>query len=278
MPLDEGQVQLRTVLMGPGTAYRFVTTFTPWARNVRADQGGDRAWANGAWSGAEWAGQVAIPMRLFIFGSSAADWLAKQQLLSAAFAPASDDLELRFNVAGSEFVMYGRPRLMSPVRRGASGAYVDAAFVAVDPLLYSGALHTQQLGLPTSAGGLTVPITVPITVSGTFIAGRISITNAGNASTGLILRVDGPCNQPSVSVVSGGVTQTLQVALTLTAGQWLDIDTLARTVYLNGTASRRGQASGIFPLLAPGSVDVAFNAASYDAAALLTVSWRDAWL
>jgi hypothetical protein len=78
MPLDEGQVQLRDLVIGPGTPYRFVrgSHFNPLSRSVRADQGGARVWNDGSWSGAEWAEQATIPMRLVVMAVGAGEWLA----------------------------------------------------------------------------------------------------------------------------------------------------------------------------------------------------------
>lgn len=278
MPLTEGQVQLRGLVMGAGSCYQFVAHFNPFVRNNRADQSGPRAWQDGSWSGAERSEQVVIPMRMVTLGVGAAGWLALQQPLAAAFAPADDDVELRFVVGGSEFVMYGRPRMVQPDTRMIDGtAYVNAAFVALDPRVYSGTEHVQTLMLPTASGGLTVPITTPVTVGATVTAGRVNLTNVGTASTGLVLRIDGPATNPRVSLLVGSVTSTLRIAVTLTSGQWLDVDTAARTVYLNGTASRRGQAVGDWPILPAGTSEFAFDSAVYNAAAQVTIRWRDSW-
>ena len=255
-----------------------VTHFNPFVRAVRANEGDVRAWNNGAWSGAEFADALTIPMRIVALGQGAAGFLAAHQAIAAAFAPSSTDLELRFAVAGSEYVMYGRPRLVEPQPRNITGvAWYQAAFMALDPLIYSGTEHTQALVLPVASGGLTVPITVPITVAGTVISGRAPITNAGTATVGLRLRVDGPVISPRVSLLVGSVTSTLSFALTLGVGQWLDVDTARRTVYMNGTASRRGLTSGDWPMLPTGTYELAFDASAYDAAAGLTVTWRDGW-
>src|SRR5690606_27793991 len=88
-------------------------------------------------------------------------------------------------------------------------------------------------------GGLTVPFTIPAQVS----AGRATLVNAGTSDVGLRLRIDGPVVEPRVTLLTDQGTAVLRLNLTVGAGQWLDIDTAARTVYLNGVASRRGQAS-----------------------------------
>ena len=281
MTLAEGQVQLRDLVIGPGTPYRFVKGqhFNPFSRAVRADQGGARAWAAGSWSGQEWAEQVVIPMRLVVLARGVAEYAAAMQQLLDTFAPASTDLDMTFALGGAEYLMRVRPRLVDPEPRHVDGhVYMQAAVVALDPTIYSAAEHQVVLGLPSTVGGLTLPATAPLTVDATVTSGRATITNAGRKPAGLRLRVDGPVVEPRVSLLTDTSAQTLRLWLTLDVGQWLDIDTAARTVYLNGAVSRRGNASGDWPILpASAAAELAFDAAAYDPAATLTATWRDAW-
>jgi hypothetical protein len=280
MPLTEGQVQLRTLVMGDGTDYRIQSGFNPWSRHARADQGAGRAWADGSWSGAEFQAEAIVPIRILVVApAGTAAWLAAHQALLAAFAPSHTDLELRFVIGGAEYVMYGRPRMVEPETDliGLGMAYTQAAFVALDPMIYSGAEHVESVGLPMTSGGLTLPVTLPFTIGATVAGGSLTLANAGTAPTGLLLRIDGPVAEPRVSLQTDAGTETLWLDLTLDTGQWLDIDTQARTVYLNGTASRRGQAYGDWPLLPTSGGELSWTAAAYEAAALLTVTWHDSW-
>jgi hypothetical protein len=281
MALSEGQVQLRNLVMGPDTQYRFPRGqhFNPLVRSVRADQSDKRPWRDGSWSGIELADEAIIPMRVVTLGQSAAEFMALHQAMAAAFAPSSVDLDLTFMIGGVEYLMRGRPRLLQPDSRSQAGhGYYNAAFVGLDPLIYSSTLHTAGLVLPSFTGGLTVAVIAPISVTATVVSGVGAITNAGTAYSPLTIRIDGPCQEPRIAVTDPfSVTNVLRLALTLDAGQWLDIDTLAHTVYLNGEVSRRGSAYGDWPLLAPGTSDIAFDAAAYNASASATVYWRDAW-
>jgi hypothetical protein len=277
--LAEGQVSVNGLVMGAGTQYRLLE-FTPWSRTVRAEQGAARAWNHGGWSGAEWQDQAVVPMRIRVIGSDAGSWLALHQQLAAAFAPSHEDLELRWVTGGTEYLLRGRPRMVEPEIRtiGHGQVVTKAAWAALDPIIYSGLEHSAATGLPVTSGGLLVPVTAPMTVDATSVAGRVTITNAGTAPVPLRLRVDGPVSQPWVAVTSAAADpSTLRCWLDLDTGQWLDIDTGARTALLNGVVSRRGLVSGDWPLLAGGDADVAFNAPTYQATALLTVAWRDGW-
>ena len=280
--LTEGQVQVRDLVMGPGTPYRILGGFNPWTKNVRAEQSDSRAWGDGSWSGAEWADEVVVPLPILVQASGVSGWMAAHQTLVAAFAPSHEDIELRWMLGGAEYVMFGRPRMVEPQTEniGVGLAHTRCAFVALDPAIYSGTEHSVTLGLPSTSGGLTFPLSFPLTFPATVTSGRATITNAGTKTTGLRLRIDGPVEEPRVSLLTTAGTAIVRHWLTLTSGQWLDVDTGARTVYLNGTASRRGltTADGIgWPVLPPGSWEIAFDSPVYNPDARLTAYWRDAW-
>jgi hypothetical protein len=210
-----------------------------------------------------------------------ARWLALHQQLAAAFAPSHVDIPLSFTVGSDAYMLYGRPRLVEPLAETAfrGWAICRAAFRALDPRVYSAAVHEVTLGLPSVVGGLEVPFTVPFSIGAVVTAGRASITNAGTAATGLVLRIDGPAQEPRISLVGpDSSVRVLRFLDDVDAGQWLEIRTRERVAYLNGTVSRRGRMTGDWPLLEPGTSEIAFDAAVYDASALLTVTWQDAWI
>lgn len=279
MTLSNGQVSVRTLVMGPGTAYRVLNLTDLWSRTVTADQSGPRVRNHGSWSGAEFADEAVLPLRIHVSGVGAGGWLSAHRVLAAAFAPSSVDVQLRYSFGGAEYVLFGRPRMVEPGvdTIGLGHAITRCAFVALDPLTYSGTLHSATLSPPTFSGGLLVPALAPTLVGSVATGGDQAVTNAGTAETGLTLRIDGPIIGSRLSVQrADGVTQTLTVDVDLAAGQWLDVDTRMETVLANGSASasRRGFASGEFPLLPPGVSTVAFRGSG---SGMLTVSWRDAW-
>lgn len=291
MALADCQIQVRDLVMGPGTPYTVLGDFNPFNRSVRANQTQPRAWNHGSWSGAEWQDQAAVPIRVRTQDPddrTRAGWLAAHQQLAAAFAPVGDaveDVELRFAVGSTEYVMFGRPRMVEPnanqTRRGHS--FTSLAFVATDPLIYSGdLLSTGTISLPIQAGGLLVPFTVPFLSGGTLLGGSADLTNDGTAPSPITFRIDGPVQQPFVAVQSpGAVVNTLRFDLTIPTGQWLIVNTGARTAFLNGLpqASRRGQVSAEddWPLLQPGVNTIRFGAAEHNDQAALTVEARSAW-
>lgn len=276
-------MQIRDLVMGDLTPYRVMQGTNPWSRSARVDSSGTRPWAHGSWSGAEWMAEAVVPITVMVQSDTAAEWLTYQQTLQSAFRPIGDaisDIELRWRLGGSEYVMFGRPRMVEPDVVNMRGeTIVRAAFVALDPFIYAGTeTVVADIPLPTYTGGLSVPFTAPFTINGTLAGGFADITNTGTADTGLLLRIDGPVVSPSVWLVhDNGTVQRLDFNITLSAGQWLDVDTKERAVLLNGTVSRRGQTSGDWPLLPNGTHRLRWNASIYNTDARLTVRYRSAW-
>lgn len=286
MVLAERQWQIRNLVMGPGTPFRVQAQTNPFTLNIRANQGGKRAWNHGSWSGAEWGDERVVPLRIFVEADdlTPATWLQLNQQLAAAFAPIGDvavDVELRHALGGREYVMFGRPRMVEPSTRhiGSGFSFTQCAFVALDPHIYSGELLTAgPVGLAVFIGGLAVPYTVPHIVEHVRVGGQVDIFNDGTAETPLQLRIDGPIPGPQVIVQHADDTvESLRVGFDLIAGQFLEIDTGSRAVLLNGIANRRGQVSGDFPLLAGEETAQLRFLANGDDTGTLSVEWRSAW-
>lgn len=147
---------------------------------------------------------------------------------------------------------------------------------APDPRKYADAVE-QSVGLPTAPAGLVFPVVFPASF-GSAAGGSVLVSNAGTVKTWPVIRVTGPVVNPRISNPDTG--DELRLAMTVEAGQYVDIDTAARSVLLMGTASRRAVASvvGEWLPIAPGSASLRFGSDVYDPAALLTVAVRSAWI
>lgn len=287
MALLDLQVQIRDLVMGPGTNYAVLNDFNPFVLQASADQSGARAWNHGSWSGVEWRTEIAVPLRLYVRDSSdrtLARWLQLHQALTAAFRPVGEstsDIELRFALGGVEYVMFGRPRMIEPDTSNINVGWsvTQAAFVALDPFIYSGDVITQSgIGLPTYTGGLTAPFTAPFTIDAVPASGVAALVNNGTAEVGLDIRLSGPVERPFVTLIrDDGSFQRLDFDVVLADGQWLDINTRERTVLLNGSTSRRGQTSGLWPTLPTGTHELRWGSATYNDTATMAVTFRAAW-
>lgn len=281
MALVEGQADINGLLVGLGTDYDLVQ-FNVWRRGVRAGQGGPRAWRHGSWSGAEWRSEIIADITLHYGSATTAGWKLLNDAATAAFAPVGDeaiDRELRFVRGNVEYLLFGRPRVFEPdIRPGARRAVADATFVALDPFLYSSVEQSAQMALAIFTGGLAVPAWLSLPVEGIKVGGEAPVINEGTAPTPLRLRIDGPVVEPRVALLRpDGKADALEVNFDLAAGQFLDIDTGAHLALLDGTDNRRGQVSGDFPLLLPGTSTINFSANTPSEQAMLTVTWRHSW-
>lgn len=147
---------------------------------------------------------------------------------------------------------------------------VSLSMIAPDPRRY-GPVQTASTGLPVATGGFALPAVLPIVIGGSVISGAVVAVNSGDIESYPVFTISGPCPSFTISDDAGRV---LSYTDTVLAGRSLVIDTGARTAMLDGTAVR--VVTGTWPTLKPGTNQYRFNASSYDAGALMTVSYRSA--
>ena len=151
--------------------------------------------------------------------------------------------------------------------------------VAKDPLKYGDLVSTSTV-LPSSSGGLTYPVTYPITYTGISETGIIRLENTGNTQAPVWLRVDGPVPAGGWTVTHVGKKQSLSFAtsLALGSGEFVTVDMERREVLAQGQSARAGYVTsrGWFSL-DPGINDIAFSATNYSSTALLTAATKPAW-
>lgn len=150
--------------------------------------------------------------------------------------------------------------------------------VAPDPRKFGGALSVTT-ALPSTTGGLSVPLAVPFSIDAVTVTGQVSLTNPGNIAGPVRLRIDGPVTGPVVTHVSSGRSLVFASSVVLTAGQWIDVDMERREVLANGQSGRNGWVTQRgWSQFEPGANTWAFTAVSYNAGSRLTVSATPAWM
>lgn len=153
---------------------------------------------------------------------------------------------------------------------------------AADPRRYSTTLQSGTTGLPSTSGGLSFPGTFPIALSATTVSGQITAVNSGSIDTRPVLTITGPVVAPTVAALyPDGTVKQLIFSQDLASGDALVIDTDAHTVTLNGNVSRRRfmtVPAGWPTIPAGSSVSYQFLSSTYNATAMLTATWRSAWL
>lgn len=151
---------------------------------------------------------------------------------------------------------------------------------ALDPRKF-GAVLTGSTGLPSSTGGLTLPLTLPLSIGSTVSRGQVSLFNPGNVAGPVTLKITAPVTAPVVTHVSAATSPRALVfssSLVLGAGQWVDVDMDARTVLENGEASRSGWVTSRgWSAFQPGWNTWSFAAGVFHADSRLDVTAIEAW-
>lgn len=239
-----------------------------------------RAAADGGWASQSFRKSRSIEIVLRLRGSNWAHVGASLGEVLAAIPLSLADLNvsdgLRFLQASVR--QDGDPLL---ARRGA-GAEVSIPLVAPDPLRYATVEQSASTGLPQTIGGVSLPLTLPLSIGATVSSGRIATTNEGNAATPPTFEVAGPVSAGArITLVSSGAS--LFIPNEVPAGRTLVLDAATQTALLDGTAPRLVtgvwfRLPGVSAANPAGEDEVAFTAPSFEPAARLTARWRSAYL
>lgn len=203
---------------------------------------------------------------------------AKVAAVKAATTIVSAEQPVVIAVDGSVYRINGRvvrrriPR-SEEFQRGI--ARMTVQWEATDPRIYSNTLQSGTTGVGSVSGGLSLPHGFAHGF-GTATAGTIATTNDGNTAAPWTATLTGPLTSPSISLVGGDGVLTLN-GFVLADGDTLEFDSLARSVLLNGSASRLGSLTERAWFDLPiGSESVQLTAGSGTGS--LTLRWRDTWL
>lgn len=269
--------------IGAGTSYRWASFPAGVFGIASIDPASalQRSRAHGVYGQPEWLRDRSLVFDIHVLGTSA---LQAEQLglaLLGAFRPNTTSAEtvLQLQHAGGEYRLLGRPRggqlaARTSFRQGVLKAQVE--FVATDPRLYSNTLKAPSTGLSTVSGGLTFNASPPFTFGSAGGGGLLDCSNAGTFETPWVATFTGPIVSPSLEHV--GQAKIMSFSGTLAAGETLVVDSAARTVLLNGTASRYSWLSSLSQwfTLEPGVNTLRFAAAS--GTGTVSVAYRDAWM
>lgn len=145
-----------------------------------------------------------------------------------------DNLSLQTEIAIKNLTM--------PYTEGRSTVLIEA--FAPDYRFYSQTLTNVNTAETVSVGGVTLPTALPIDFSNVTGVPKLTLTNNGDDETPPNFIITGPGTNFTIqNVTSGGL---LQINTTLTIGQTIEINTLNRTILLNGTTNIFGYKSGNF--------------------------------
>lgn len=273
------QIELNGVLFGSGTSY-VVREFDPWrAPQVRQGEIA-RAQADGSYPGTDRLAEKLITAKLAI--SAATDVLeqAARRTMAGAWKPPAANTTVPLvwmEDDGVKYAVYGKPRLADTDL--APRLFTTARFVATDPRIYTAALLSPSTGFPSGSGGLSFAgagAAAPFVFGSGGSGGTLDCTNAGTYETPYVVTFTGPIVAPTLEHSVQG--RALVFTGTLAAGETLVVDSRARTVLLNGTASRYSwlATSSQWFTLEPGANALRFSGAS--GTGTCSVSYAPAWL
>lgn len=188
------------------------------------------------------------------------------------------EFPITFHYASGPFTVWVRSDgEVAPESRDLPTEFVFSIVLkALDPRMFAGLPGDEivlSTGLPHSSGGLSFPITFPITFTGESTSGDLVLDLEAGGK--LDMRIAGPVSNPSVVVENAEGFFRLAWLETIEAGMWIDVDLepTVRSALLQGQASRP-PAVRIWPKLAAGVNTIRFRADDYSADASLTVMVR----
>lgn len=290
-PLEDGQHQLGTVLIGHATTVPIAAIEGLGQPTVRA-QDIEPPGEDGLWLGTDYyAGRVLrIDAGIKTPGSQtqALDKLAELQDdadTTAVRGQGGTTMDLRLKFPGRDArVVRGRIRKLEPDLSKAVHGWIrlDVEFQAQDHLYYADTAESTSMPLGSlTEGGLTFPMMFPLTIAGeaSAIARPGFLQVDGTASTWPVLRVNGPCANPTITHMGSGRTVTVQT--TLAAGEWVELDTRPgwRTVLReNGGSAPLTPTSRIDEfVLTPGLNEIRWSATDPTLTSTLAVTWWPAY-
>ena len=278
------QIELDGLLLGAGTPYNLVSIDGLAVPPVRTSDSTLQR-RHGVAAGDDFVGGrgVVIGVELLANGVDE-DIDAIASALQDVLVPGKSDVVLEFQLpgraGGGRRRITCRPRAHADphdLRRAHGIPTFLVEFFAPDPRIYDATPGSVTTNLPTSGSGSSFPWTFPVNFGGTTDSGSVVVTNEGNFDALPVFRIDGPVVNPEIENVTTG--ETLSLTIDVDAADFLEIDTAAPSVLLNGTASRFPNVStaSVFPRLAPGDNELRFRATT-DTAATLKTDWRSAWI
>lgn len=235
---------------------------------------------HGMLAGADYFGGRTITIEVIVAAASKATLETKLLALSRMPMGGQTESQLVFQLPGQgkRYVNARLRRRGYPVEFGyANGRAVMIAlqFFATDPRIYDLTGSTFSINLPVASGGLGWAVSWPVAWS-TSTSGTVTYTNSGNFESRPVVTFTGPLTSPSIQNVTTGLTWACN--FDLQTGDTLVVDFMARTVLLNGTASRY---SYVLPtsswwVLVPGANQLRITASSGSGNA--SVAAHSAWM
>jgi hypothetical protein len=232
-----GRVTWRGITLGTGTPYG-ITSVEGWEDvDTRADDE-ERDTDDGESPGQLYASARVVTIEGYLLDPEAGAGLVAALRRATPVSNALDTLTVEQH--GQVLTTQARLRrraMPQDLGYGAGWSTWLLQWRAPDPRRYSAAVQPFSVGFPVSTGGVTLPVTLPISL-GQGSDGRVVLPNAGSAGYRPVLRVTGPA--PGFLITDLGTGRRLRYEGTLAEGEFVLLDNKRHRVLLNGTSDRRG--------------------------------------
>lgn len=279
---DEGQIDLRGLLLGRGTPYTFPADEVANLWDLAEIRSSDLEipGRNGVQGGDDLYGGLSLTFQIEVDADTPAGLQSALDDLRAAFARSDIDLPLYAQFLGTQRLRWVRPRRFGApvVVADDNSARVAVQLMVTDPFAYADTEESGSTTLTVSDDGLVFPVTFPVTfgaVSGG--AGTFNAHNAGSAPAPWLASITGPISDASIENLTTG--EAFGLSGDIESGHTLSLDSKEKTLLLDGsTNASEMRAAGVQWFdLQPGDNTIRFFATNEPPYGVLTMTWRSAW-
>lgn len=214
------------------------------------------------------AGQVAFECH--VIGSTVDECVDLMDDIVAAFAPADSQVELALTMGSRTKVYRGRPLSCVPVLDGSQYGAARCSFTVADHRWFWPTTKSVSVGVASTAGGMTTPITTPLTTTGGGSTGDAIVTNVGTADAPWTAYINGPVTNPRL-ILGGNVLEFLG---DVPAGSTLVVDSYEGTIRLDGASRPWATFESTWWEIPPGAWT--FSVRAQSGTGTVTLIWQDA--
>lgn len=277
--MENWQAEWEGLLLGQGTRYNiasFIGFDLPGMRTTDVE----RPLEHGVYAQTDLLTARTIELSLTVTGDTQEDAATRLEALKASFEPRTEEAPLVVQLPGfGKRLINARPRRCSFPMAGSGLAHpVLVQWLCPDPRMYAVDEQGDSVGLPTAAGGRSYDRVYDVSYGAMPLGGRIYVRNDGNVTTRPVIVIAGPVTDPVVRNLT--TEQEERFSIDLASTDELVVDSVERTVMLNGTTSRLSALStdSEFIELASGVNEITFAGDGSDPMARLAIVWRSAFL
>lgn len=257
----------------------------------------DRIGQDGEYARELLLGGSTITIKGIIVGSDLQDFYSRRKTIKQMFQPQTAESVLKMpdpvysgalsTVYSAEMTGYQRKecRVVESVkwgdRVGGFGNYFEVVLRASDPRRYDDVLVTETTGTISTGGGMSSPISSPLSSSASGTGGLASFTNTGDYESPAIMRIYANGSSIVNPIIESSDWIIVFEGLTIDTVDYIEIDVLQRTVYLNGdTSASRFQyvdyAETTWGLISEGENNIRLRAAVISDPSYLEIEYRPA--